>query len=73
MLLHCLGNRIVNGHAEDFLPSLAWGNAGHDIGPVTQHRLGMKTAHVPGDALNKDSGICANDDAHNPAKSSPPL
>ena len=55
-----LRDRVIDGHAQHVLASLARGDTGHDFCPVVEHRLGVETAHIPGDALHDSPGILAN-------------
>ena len=61
-----LAARVEHGHrlGQRRLAALAGRHAGHDVGAVVLHLLGVEAALAAGDALDEQSGVGADEDAH---------
>ena len=61
-----LGHRVVHDDAavERPLAALAGGHAGHDRGAIRLHRAAVELALAPGDALDHETRVGPDEDAH---------
>jgi hypothetical protein len=58
---------VEDRHAHDGFAALAGHHAGHHVGAVVQHFLGVELRHAAGDALHDDAAAAVQENAHHTA------